>query len=220
MAIRKYAVTLKGQTDLLMHPDNIEWADRMEEWKNDPANKKSGKAGDDRTPAWRWIGSLYHDGKVVALPADNLQAAFMGGGAMVPVGKGSKTFKSQSQSGMYQVEQFWPLRVGGKTIAMSDVEPLMAEAAFSAHAAAAKKLGFALFTKRAAVGQSKHVRVRPRFSNWSASGTICVIDDQITETVLRQILEYAGTYKGLGDWRPGGRTPGRYGMFAAEVRPV
>ena len=40
-------------------------------------------------------------------------------------------------------------------------------------------------------------------------------DEQITEDVLRNIIEYAGQYKGIGDWRPGGK-PGPYGIYSAD----
>ena len=101
MIPRRFTVTLTGKTPLLMHYDNIAWADTMEAWKSDPGNKKDSKAGDDRSPAWRWLGSLYHDGKAIAIPSDNLMRAMMEGAAMVPVpgGKSGKTFKAQSQSG-------------------------------------------------------------------------------------------------------------------------
>jgi hypothetical protein len=109
--MRTYNVTITGVTPLLMHQDNIEWSDRMDAWKNDPKNKKSGKAGDDRSPAYRWIGSTYHDGTHVALPADNIMRCLMEGGAMVlvPGGRNGKTFKAQTQSGIVLAEAFWRL---------------------------------------------------------------------------------------------------------------
>ena len=33
------SVTITGTTPLLMHADNIDWADKMEAWKNNPAIK-------------------------------------------------------------------------------------------------------------------------------------------------------------------------------------
>jgi hypothetical protein len=81
-----------------------------------------------------------------------------------------------------------------------------------------KALGFSLYLKRARIGQSKHIRVRPRFESWSATGELVVVDDQITEAVLTDILEVAGKYKGLGDWRPSSKTPGTFGMFNASLR--
>lgn len=217
--MRSYTVTLTGKMPLLHHQDNIEWADVMDAWKNDPNNKKKSKAGDDRSPAFRWIGSLYHDGKVISMPSDNLMRSFMEGGAMVlvPGGKNGKTFKAQTQSGMLVDGTHWPLLVKGKEIPVAPILRLSEEQDFAAHRAAAEKHGFSLFLKRAKIGQSKHVRVRPMFEAWSTSGTVHVWDDQITIDVLRQIATQAGLYKGLGDWRPGGRTPGPYGMFTAEV---
>lgn len=220
--MKTYEITLQGKTPMLHHADDIDWADKMEAWKNDPASKKGSKAGDDRSPAFRWIGSLYHDGDVIGIPNDNLMAAFMGGGAMVPVpgGKSGKTFKAQTQSGMLVVGTHWPMLIGEskKTVPISAVHSLLTEKDFAKHRTHIETLGFSLYLKRAKIGQSKHVRVRPLFSPWSASGHISVWDEQITLAVLRDVCSYAGNYKGLGDWRPGSKTPGSYGMFAATVK--
>lgn len=218
--MRQYEVTITGKTPLLMHHDNIEWADFMEEWKADPANKKGSKAGDDRSPAWRWLGCVYHDGKSLCIPQANIMRALMEGGAMVPVpgGRMGKTFKSQTQSGMMSVQPSWTLLIGGEPIAWSAIEKFKDMGAFSEHKKAAQELGFELLVKRAKIGQSKHVRVRPQFAaGWQAIGTLAVWDEQIDERSLGSILEYAGQYKGLCDWRPGGKTPGPYGTFEATI---
>ena len=109
---------------LLMHADNIEWADRMDEWKNDPGNKGKSKPGDDRTPPFRWIGCLnYDDPKtgVVTIPSVYIMRCIMGGAAEVPTGKGQKTFKSQSQSGILSTQFQWPLLIRGKPVHMSAI---------------------------------------------------------------------------------------------------
>ena len=218
--MRRYEVKIRGNTPLLLHWDNIEWADSMEEWKNDPASKKGSRAGDDRSPAWRWIGCMYHDGEVAGMPSDNLMRCLMEGGAMVPVpgGKGGKTFKAQSQSGMMVNEAYWPLTIDGKTIPVASVNALLAEESFAKHREVARSLGFELFVKRAKIGASKHIRVRPRFDKWELSGSVTVWDEQITDKVLADILRYGGQYKGLGDWRPGCKTPGSFGMFEATIQ--
>ena len=41
--MKTYAVEITGKTPLLMHYDNIEWADHMDARKNSPANKKGSK---------------------------------------------------------------------------------------------------------------------------------------------------------------------------------
>lgn len=221
-ATRTYEVTITGKTPLLLHWDNIDWADEMDEWKSNPANKKNSKAGDDRTPAWRWIGSAYHDGAQLAIPSDNIMRCLMEGGAMVPVpgAKGNKTFKSQSQSGMAVAEPYWPIAGPAGLVPLQDVNALRESEDFKEHRARVRELGFELFVKRAKVGMSKHIRVRPRFNAWSISGRIHVWDEQITTDVLRDILTYGGQFKGLCDWRPGGKTPGSYGMFEASVNPA
>ena len=214
--MRVYNVLITGKTPLLMHADDVEWADKMEDWKNDPKNRKVSKAGDDRTPAWRWIGSTYMDDDYIAIPSDNLMRCLMEGGAMVPVpgGRSGKTFKAQTQSGLMIGEPYWPLE---PTIERKDVEALMEEEDFKEHKKRCNELGFSLLIKRARIGQAKHIRVRPRFDDWSAQGSVVVNDSQITEAVLTDIFNYAGQYKGLGDWRPGSKTPGTFGMFTAEI---
>jgi hypothetical protein len=219
--IREYEVTLTGVAPgLIMHRDNIEWADTLKAWAATPEGKQQSVAGDDRSPSWRWLGSCYHDGKVLAIPADNIARCMMEGGALVPVpgGKSGKTFKSQTQSGMMSRDAFWPLLVNGKTIPWPVLSALMQESDFGTHLETCENHGFELLIKRAAVQKAKHVRVRPLFREWTACGVVSVWDDKITDAALTTIIQQAGQYKGLCDWRPGGRTPGPYGRFEATVK--
>jgi hypothetical protein len=221
--MRTYEVTLIGRTPLLMHNDNIEWADDMAKWRSDPKNKTTSKKGDDRSPAHTWLGCCYHDGTNLCIPAANVMRAAMEGGAMVPVpgGKGGKTFKAQSQSGMQSIAGAWDFYINGEKIPWAPLDALKSESDFSKHKRATRDLGFDLLVGRAKIGAAKHVRVRPKFdTGWRAIGKLLVWDEQITETVLAQIFEYAGQYKGLGDWRPGSKTPGSYGQFDADVELV
>ena len=214
-------VVLTGQTGILLHADSIDWADLMEEWKNDPANKKKSVAGDDRTPPWRWMGCLtYTDPQngVVAIMAEYIMKCLMGGATQVTTGKGKQSFKSDSQSSILCKEFAYPLLVNGKPIQMEAINKLKELKTFKEHIAAVSKLGFALFYRRAKVGDSKHIRVRPLFDNWSVTVTLQIFDDRITKTVLGQFFEIAGRTKGLGDWRPGApKSPGSFGMFKAKV---
>lgn len=220
--MKTYRVEIVGKSPLLMHWDNIAWASEMEKWQAVPENKKVSKAGDDRTPPFRWLGCVYHDGTHVALPSDNIMRCSMEAGAAVPVpgGKNGKTFKAQTQSGMLTGESYWPLLVNGKPVPWAKLEALRKETDFDRHCEAAAKLGFQLYVKRGKIGMSKHIRVRPRFDRWSAVGTMTVWDDQITLAVLEDIFRVAGNYKGLGDWRPSSRTPGPFGRFDAKVTEV
>ncbi len=222
--MKTFAITLTGKTPLLMHHDNIDWADFMDTWKASPANKKTSKAGDDRSPAWRWLGCCYHDGKALVIPQENIMRSIMEGGVMVPVpgGKMGKTFKAQTQSGMMSTHPFWTLQTAaGLTIGWTALAALKNVDTFADNLAAVRAMGFDLLVKRARIGTSKHIRVRPVFApGWSVRGSLSVWDEQITEEALANILEYAGQYKGLGDWRPGGKTPGPYGTFEATLERV
>jgi hypothetical protein len=217
--ISTYAVTLHGDSPLLLHADDLSWRGQMERWVADPENKRNSKAGDDRTPAWRWLGCCYHDGKRIGLPSDNLMTALREGGAKVPVpGKKNLTYKRQSQSGLVVNEMLWPLQTSKGEVPWGTIAPLVSEANFDKHEETARASGFELFVKPVKVGMSKHVRVRPRFNAWSASGTITVFDESITADVLQSILDMAGTYCGLGDWRPSAPSkPGPWGRFRAEI---
>lgn len=221
--MRTYHVRIEGTQPLLMHNDDIEWADRMERWKLDKDNKKKSKAGDDRTPAYRWLGALYHDeADRIIIPTENIMRALMEGGAAVPVpgGRSGKTFKAQSQSGIMPRDIGWPLLINGAPLSYVPLRALMSVDDFDAHRSAVEELGFSLFLKRAKIGSSKHIRVRPRFEKWAADGELIVTDDQITDGVLADILEVAGKYKGLGDWRPSSKTPGTFGMFEAKIERI
>lgn len=216
-----YEITITGTQPLLMHADDIEWADQMDAWKNDKDNKKSSKAGDDRSPAHRWLGNLYHDGERIVMPVENIMRCIMEGGAMVPVpgGKNGKTFKAQTQSGIQPLAPSWPILVESKEVPVAKLLKLTAQKDFTAHKQAALDHGFELFIKRAKIGSSKHVRVRPQFQRWTVRGELVVSDEQITQSIFEDILEMAGKYKGLGDWRPSSpKAPGFRGMFTAAIK--
>lgn len=221
--MRDFHIQLIGNSPLLMHHDDVSWADTMEEWKNNPENKKRSKAGDDRSPAFRWVGYCYHDGERLVMPVDNVMATAREGGALVPVpgGRSGKTFKAQSQSGIVPADPFWPILVGGKEIPWAPISALIQEPDFKQHLAVARDLGFELHVKRARVGTSKHIRVRPIFHTWECAGVVSVIDEQITDKALKDIFDYAGQYKGIGDWRPSSPSkPGTFGRFSVEVKRI
>ena len=222
MSARTVRIEITSKMPFIMHADNIDWADQMEEWKNDPDNKAKSKAGDDRTPPWRWIGCLNcedPENGIVTIPSEYIMSCLGASGAEVPTGKGRKTFKQQSQSGILSLEFHWPLYVNGKTIAMKDIQAMRSLRTFKEHTEAARDLGFSLFVKRVGIGiSSKHIRVRPKFDNWSTRGELTIIDEQITDKTLTSIFDIGGRLKGLGDWRPSApKKPGPFGTFEAEI---
>lgn len=230
MNSRTYKVTLTGESPLLLHRDNVNWAEAMKAWCADPNNKKLSAAGDDRTPAHRWIGCLYVNAGLLVVDSDNLMSMLRDGGAKCPTGKGNKTFKRETQSGIVVNEIGWPIQVSGSHIPYNRVaapnaelvvSDLLKEQSFETHCAKAEQLGFSLFVKRAGVNGAKHIRVRPRFDAWSLSGTLTVLDETITTEILQLILTHAGAYAGLGDWRPSSpKKPGPFGRFTAAIKEI
>jgi hypothetical protein len=210
--------TLTGKTPLLFHSDDVEASDALSIWRKARDNKEVSRPGDDRTPAWTWITYLYTDGTQIACPADNLSASLRAAGAEIKI-KGNKTYKSLSQSGIVIADLMMPVLIGGKPVLNSKLADLETINDFEFHKQRAVELGFTLFVKRAKVGQSKHVRVRARFEEWSISGQLKVTTPNLPFDVIVEMFEIAGQYKGLMDWRPSSpKTPGPFGCFDAKVK--
>jgi hypothetical protein len=221
VATQQFQIEINGESPLLMHHDNLSWAEKLKAWGLDPANKKTSVAGDDRSPAHRWIGNLYTDAGKIVIPADNLMTLLREGGKKLPTGKGMQSFKTQTQAGIVVDQAAWPLLIGGKPVSTAGLAELCAEKDFERHEEYAVANGYELFCKRARVGASKHVRVRPLFRQWAAVGSVTVFDDTITKAVLAQILAIGGRECGLGDWRPSSpKSPGPYGKFTASVEKL
>jgi hypothetical protein len=219
--MKRYKITLTGERDLLLHHDNIDFSERVKKWQKDPANRAKSVAGDDRSPAWSWIGYLYHDKKQLVIPADNLMTVLREGAKRVSTGKRGGTFKSQSQSSILINEESWPLLINGESVDWKEVANFGDDEDFEKHQKIAEVLGFELFVKRAKIGNSKHVRVRPRFQNWSCQGTVTILDDTINKETLEMILSQAGRFAGLGDWRPSSpKSPGPFGTFTATLEEL
>ncbi len=214
--IEKYKITLTGRMPLIMKADSVAWSDKMTEYRKKTPETKKDPKGDDRYPGFTWLGCLYHDGKHIVVPSDNLMACSKEGGTQVAAG-GKKTFKSQTQSGAMVEGQSWPLLIKGKPIPVKELLALETETDFNEHQRVAKKLGFTLFVKRVVIGKSKHVRVRPMFENWSTTGILQVWDPSMDLETLKIIWSAAGRLKGLMEWRPGSKSPGVFGTFEATV---
>lgn len=224
--MKQYRIEIEGTTPLLMHADNIAFAEKIAAWRRDPANREHSVSGDDRSPPWSWIGYLYHDGRHVGLPGDNLMTMLREGGARVKTGRagGKETFKKHTQAGLMLDGMQFRLLAHGAEVPVAQFEPLIGDLDFVRHIEAAEDAGFELLVKRARVGQAKHVRVRPMFRSWSAAGSLTVMDESIsglTREVIEAVLTQAGEMIGIGDWRPSSpRASGTFGKFAASVQPL
>lgn len=210
---------LNGLTPLIIHADDVEKADELKAYRQDPKNKKSSVNGDDRYPAWTWQSYLYTDGKDLVLPSEVVSAALRKAGAQLTL-KGKSTFKSLTQSGMAFTDEYCELAGSEGVVSMADVLAIR-DLPFKEQAAKAEELGIKLYVKRLPVGQAKTVRVRPRFDVWRVRGEVETFDDAITHDVLLQLFDLAGRLSGLGDYRPSSpKCPGPYGTFETKLAAV
>ena len=219
----RYQIRLDGLTPLLMHSDNLAFKEKISAWQRDPANKAASVSGDDRSPAWTWIGCMYHDGIHIGMASDNIMTMLREGGAKVLTGKGKETYKKQSQSGIMLDQQQFDLYIDNSQIPIADIKTLIGNTDFNAHLEATEALGFELMVKRAKIGRAKHIRVRPMFRKWILSGSLTVLDVELTgltEQVLTTILNQAGALCGLGDWRPSSGSSGSFGKFSPSIEKI
>jgi hypothetical protein len=217
----KFKFELKGRSPILFHADDVEKADALKDWREDPENKKTRKPGDDRSPAWTWMTYLYIDPQAdrIAIPSDNIMVALRHGATQITMAR-QKSFKAASQSGLLIFQEMCNFEGPKGPVKFSALQ-MFQDRPFKDHAEAVREFGFSLFVKRASVDKKKHVRVRARFDEWRCSGTIEVLDPVITDEVLRQMFTLAGQYAGLCDWRPSSpKCPGRYGLFEVSLKKI
>lgn len=65
-------------------------------------------------------------------------------------------------------------------------------------------------SKPVVVGKARVIRSRPRFDNWALDFNLDILDPMIPAQVAKEILETAGKFQGIGDYRP------LYGLFSVE----
>jgi len=125
--------------------------------------------------------SLYTDEKgKPCQPADHIWRALVKAAVNFKIpGKGKKTYKDLTQSALFIYPDIIPHKIPEwKT----DRRPVV-------------------------IQRSRIIRERPRFDKWELSFEIDVTDSQLPMDVVRRLLEYAGNYTGIGDFRP------RFGRF-------
>ena len=120
------------------------------------------------------------------MPSDHVKGALINGGAMVKskVGNARKSMKNI---------------VAGMFFVMPDKLPLKQEY---------------IIDKRSAVNKNIKARVisiRPKWEDWSTEFELHIDNDTITESTIKEIIENAGNYIGVGSFRP--QCNGMFGRF-------
>jgi hypothetical protein len=143
------------------------------------ASQKSGVV--DHSEDWR--NALYFDEKLgVYEPAEHIWGAMIKAAVNFQIpGKGKKTYKDLMKSAIIIEPDKIPL--GKKEPDEIDKRPVV-------------------------IRGSRILRERPMMKEgWELSFAIDILDEQLATEVVKKILEYAGRYVGIGDYRP------RFGRF-------
>jgi hypothetical protein len=229
MPMRTVTMTLLSSTELLMDRDNISFAELLTRWQKDPANADQQVPGDDRAPAWGWLGKLHYDeaSMLVGIPMGMLTACLRGAATTIPhpTASGRKTLKEASQAGLQFTQTLFPLLVPGedglgwRPIRYDTLfQRLASESDFLVHEAVCRAAGFRLDVRRSKPQYNRaHIRVRPMFGPWRCVCEVRVLDEVLTDPVLLQMFQIAGSSKGMGNWRPSNGKAGSYGIFSTEV---
>lgn len=123
-----------------------------------------------------WEAALYQlDDGTIYQPAEHLENSMIKAAANFQIpGKGKKTYKDLVKSAIF-------------------IDPVCIP-----H----KLQDFAVDMRAVRVNRGRVIRQRPRFDKWALEFSITCTEPQLPLKVIRQIIDYAGQYVGIGDYRP------------------
>lgn len=174
--MEKVNVKVQGISPLLQH--RYRFADEVEE----AAKKRSGK----KDYSLEWKAALYwSDDQGVIQPAVHIESAMIKAATnFIISGRGKKTYKDLFKSAVFVTPDFIPHGLKGTP------EKLVEQ-------------GKILIDRRLVrVNNSGVERLRPLIKDWSLAFAVEIHDEQIAKDTVKQVLEFAGRYIGIGDYRP------------------
>lgn len=187
IAYKTLSFRITGVAPLLMHNGRL--ADPLDDYskklKKITSKRDKTDADDEEMARREWFGSLYlRDGKA-CLPGEILEAALVAAARKQKKGK-------QAQSGIICPDSYMLVYNGA-----SDPKELWDDPKYR-------------FTVGVKIKQSRTMRTRPIFRDWSCKIQVQYDDRQLNEEEVRHIVKVAGEEVGVGDWRP------KYGRFKVE----
>lgn len=180
--------TIRGVRPLIMHNQRL--SDPLDKWTKLVAevSKKKKKTEDDLVELSRreWFGGLYlNEDGVPIIPEANIERMLRDAAAKSKRGKDVQAALIVIEPAVLQYE-------GPKT-----AEKLWASGNFVLRASCK-------------VGQSRVIRSRPKFDEWSLSFTVNYDESVLDAADIDGFMELAGRLIGLCDWRP------KHGRFDVE----
>lgn len=187
--MRKITIKIRGLKPLLMHNERL--ANPLEQTAINLAeiSKKRSKTLDDHRllSKLEFIGGIYHDPK---------------NGPYVP----SKWVLKMIQEGATKEKK------GKAMLSAVFIEKEELKLIYEGPTEIDKLYEAGFFDQRCiGVNQSKTVRTRPRFNEWSLVFELEYDETLVDAVNIKRALEYGGKVKGIGDYRP------RFGTFVLEA---
>ena len=155
--------------------------------------KKSKKTDADNLELARleWFGGLYlSESGRICIPSDNIERCIQQGGQKQRIGK-------DVQAGVFVSEA--EVEIKHPDIAGKKIEKLYGDPRFT-------------IRKGVKIQTSRIIRIRPMIpTGWTLTFTVEFDETLVNARNLEQAILDAGTYVGLGDWRP------KFGRFTHEI---
>lgn len=184
--MKKYQVKIKGVTPYMQHRMDDSSLAEWEKKRGGIIERKEVSQEDAKRAEYHCYRN--QDGKCF-LPADHLRGSMINAGAFVKakVGNSRKSMKNIVAAMFF---------VNPEEIILPDYDTI---------------------DKRSAVNKNVKARVitvRPKWTNWAIDFTLMVDNSTITQEAIEEILKYAGSYVGIGSFRP--TNNGQFGRFEVE----
>lgn len=181
--MKTYKIKIQGLTPYLQH--------RMDDQKLEAWEKSRGQIMErpdiSLEDLKRAEFHCYRNGNAKCfIPSDHLRGSFITAGSAVKA------------------------KVGGRSKSMKQVVAAM----FMVTPDHIELPDFDTIDKRSAVNRNVKARViviRPKWSTWSVEFELNVMSDTITKETVKEIIEYAGNFVGIGSFRP--TNNGMFGRF-------
>lgn len=191
--MNKFTITLQGTAPLLMH--NSRLADKLDpltKAKAAVASKKNKTEADDlELSRLEWLGGLYFNPEIGPyMPSDNILKT------LIEAARKSKRGRLVEQ-GLFIMTDVNPLAYSGPRT----TDELWADQNF-------------IFRRTVKQQRDRITRTRPIFQQWATEAEGVYDPGVLDLSDVAEFAEIAGSYIGLGDWRP------RYGRFVAEVKAI
>jgi hypothetical protein len=193
MAVIEVEICIEGVSALIMHNERLANPLNPIAKEIKKVTDKKKKTEDDSHIVMRleWIGSLYTHEDNVVMPTRCIRSCFRNGARASKLGKHVEralSFPDLNAKFMYE--------------GPSDIEALYDK-------------GEHIDARLVRVGQSRVLRVRPKFEKWSIVAQGLLLTDVMDPQTLSDIATHSGRIEGLCDNRTNG-----FGKFTAEIKTI